>query len=216
MMTRHPIIAALSLALSTGLSAQSFTNGSLTGAITTDGVPSGWTKLLESPDVMDQNNNAGLPNLVGFGATPSASPNGGTWVGLGRDGSFIERFGQTVTGFSIGQSYTVSWFVSNFGAPDLGYLRSNQIELLVNGVSVGAGAMRTMSTGWDAQSLSFVATATTHDIAFQLGSANKAYLGIDGISLIAPTTTVPEPATVALLGVGVALLAVVARRQRIS
>jgi hypothetical protein len=163
---------------------------------------------------MDQFNNVGTPGVSSFGATPSASPNGGTWVGIGREGTgFIERFGQTVSGFSIGQSYTVSWFVSNFGYTDFGYTNSNQIEVLVNGVSIGSGAMRALSTGWEAQSLLFTATAATQQIAFQLGSNNKSYMGIDGIAF-GPSTVVPEPATFALLAAGAGVLGLVARRRR--
>jgi hypothetical protein len=213
MRLRSLLSAALCLA-ATSLSAQSFTNGSLTGPIANNGVPAGWTSLAGSPDTMDQFNNVGTPGVSSFGATPTASPNGGTWVGIGREGTgFIERFGQTVSGFSIGQSYTVSWFVSNFGYTDFGYTNANQIEVLVNGVSIGSGAVRALSTGWEAQSLLFTATAATQQIAFQLGSNNKSYMGIDGIAF-GPSTVVPEPATFALLAVGAGVLGLVARRRR--
>lgn len=60
-------------------------NGSLTGPIANNGVPSSWTILAGSPDTMDQNNNVGVVGLADFGVAPAGpSPNGGTWVGIGR------------------------------------------------------------------------------------------------------------------------------------
>ena len=60
-------------------------NGSLTGPISNGGVPPSWTLLAGSPDTMDAGNNVGVVGLQGFGAVPSATPNGGTWVGMGSD-----------------------------------------------------------------------------------------------------------------------------------
>ena len=44
-----------------------------------------------------------------FAVAPNASPDGGTWVGLGINGSYVERFGQVLNGLTIGQTYTVMW-----------------------------------------------------------------------------------------------------------
>jgi hypothetical protein len=207
---RIPVAIAL---LSTAVSAQSFTNGSLTSPISNGVVPAGWTVINGSPDTMDPNNNAGVPGLGAFGAAPSFSPNGGTWVGLGRDGVFfVEEFGQTVSGFSIGTSYTVSWFSSNFGYSDFDYVNPNFVQAQVNGTTVGAGASRPMATGWLAESVSFTATANTQTISFRLGSMNRSYMGIDGIAL-RPTTVVPEPSTYALLAAGLITMGIMRRRR---
>jgi hypothetical protein len=92
-------------------------NGSLTGPIANGGVPPSWTLLSGSPDTMDQNNNVGVPGSTQFVVAPSGpSPNGGTWVGIGREGNgFIERFGQSISGFTVGAQYIVSWYFGNFG-----------------------------------------------------------------------------------------------------
>ena len=89
-------------------------NGSLTGPIANAGLPPGWTVVSPSPDTMDENNNVGC--CGSFQATPSASPDGGTWIGFADDGGgFLEQFGQSVSGFDIGTSYDVSWYQANFG-----------------------------------------------------------------------------------------------------
>ncbi|MCP5057475.1 MAG: hypothetical protein GY937_12225 [bacterium] len=139
-------------------------NGSLTGPIANSAVPAGWSVTSFSPDTMDENNNIGVIGLGLFGATPSPSPDGGTWVGLFTVGTTVEKFAQSVSGFSIGQSYEISWYHSNFG-----YAASTSdvsIEVFVDGGSIGAGPSIALGTPWFSESLTFVATATTHTIEF--------------------------------------------------
>ncbi|MCC7055184.1 MAG: PEP-CTERM sorting domain-containing protein [Gemmatimonadaceae bacterium] len=205
------------LAVAAPLSGQAFTNGSLTGPINNGGVPTGWTLEAGSPDTMDENNNVGVPGALGFGAAPSPSPDGGTWVGVGGEGAtgFVERFSQSVSGFTVGQTYTVNFYASNFGAADFGYVATNFFEMLIDGVAMDSGADLPLAPGWTLQTLSFLATSATHTIAFQLGDGAKSYMGIDGISIAGGMSTVPEPATTALLGAGLlALGGIVSRRRR--
>lgn len=168
-------------------------NGSLTGPIANSAVPAGWFTTSHSPDTMDENNNIGVIGMGLWGATPSPSPDGGTWVGLFTVGTTVEKFAQTVTDFAIGQSYELSWFHSNFG-----YSFSTNdvaIEVFVDGTSIGAGPSISLGTSWFSESLTFVATATTHEIEIGSVGAGQAYHGIDGIRIAA----VPEPASAALL-----------------
>ena len=213
----HTAVIVASLFGANTLSAQSFTNGSFTGAIANSTVPAGWTALEGNVDIMDQNNNVGVPGLGAFAATPSPSPDGGTWVGFARSPLALEKFGQTVAGFSAGQNYTISWYVSNFGLTAGGgnFSGQNMIEVLVEGVSIGTGAMRPAAEGWTLQSLSFVATAPSQAIAFQLGSATFSYMGIDGVS-ISSASVVPEPGTYALMMTGLVGLGIAVRRRRIN
>lgn len=192
----------------------SIANGSLTGPIANGGVPPGWTVLSESPDTMDANNNVGVPGLA-FGAAPNATPDGGTWVGLGREGNFfIESFGQSVAGFDVGTTYSLNWFAGNFGeGVGLGYIQPNAIEVLLDGISIGSGGVLALGSNWFAQGLSFVATSATQQLAFRLALGNKSYLSIDGISIGAANGTVPEPGTLALLGLGLAGLGLSRRRK---
>ena len=192
-----------------------FVNGSFNGLPSNGSVPSGWTTLVASPDTVDINNNAGSP-FYAFPVTPSASPDGGTWVGMATDNfnNFSERFGQTVSGFTVGVSYTVSWFASNFGfggAAPFGYTAPGRVEVLVNGSTIGVGSLLALQPGWVAESLVFTASATTLQLAFNTALGPRAYLGIDGVG-VAPTAAVPEPGGVALMLVGLITLAM--RRLR--
>ncbi|MCP5065454.1 MAG: PEP-CTERM sorting domain-containing protein [bacterium] len=181
-------------------------NGSLSGPISNSAVPTGWFITSYSPDTMDENNNIGVTGMGLFGATPSPSPDGGAWVGLFTVGTAVEMFAQSVSGFSIGQSYEVSWYHSNFG-----YAASTNdvsIEMFVDGSSVGLGPSIALGTPWFSESITFVATATTHTIEFGSIGSGQAYSGIDGIAI----AQVPEPSTFALLSVGLVGRAAVRRR----
>jgi hypothetical protein len=105
LMTSSAAFAASSLVL----------NGSLNGSISRNAAPTSWRMFEGSPDVMNAQNNVGMANLLYFGAAPNASPDGGTWVGLGADTNLTERFGQVINGLTVGQQYTVSWLAGNFG-----------------------------------------------------------------------------------------------------
>ena len=207
---RYTAIAALLIA--TSAHAAIVKNGSLDGKTENNAVPAGWTVLQGTPDLMNALNNAGLTDVLRFGATPSASPDGGTWVGLGADTSLVERFGQSLTGLTVGQEYTVSWFAGNFGYDGgrIQYLGSNAIDVLIDGQSIGTGATLSVGSNWYTQTLSFVATGATQELSFKLASTNKAYLSIDGIAVSA----VPEPATWMLMGVSLVSMSLVMRRRR--
>lgn len=204
-----PIALAASLAVtSVAHAAQDnlITNGSLNGAIGNNSVPAGWLIMMNSPDVMDAANNAGISGLQFFGATPDASPDGGTWVGLGaRTGSYMEEFGQWVDNLVIGQTYTLSWAAGNFGYANgsVNYTDTNAIRVNLDGAQLGMGDALSVGSQWQSQSLSFIATTTRQQLSFQLASFNNAYLSIDGIKLAA-VSPVPEPGTLglALLGLG--------------
>lgn len=214
-------LTALFLVAGSAQAASLVINGSLTGPIANMGTPSGWTILEGTPDTMDGGNNVGVAGATDFGVAPvSASPDGGTWVGIGMNGSYVERFGQTLSGLSIGQTYTVSWFAGNFGlnrTSDTGnvqYLGSNAIDVLVDGVSIGHGATLGLSSNWFSESLTFTATSASQQLSFKLASGTKAYLSIDGIAVVTGATpAVPEPSTWAMMGIGLVGLALSKRRQ---
>ena len=138
-------------------------------------------------------------------------------AGLGINGSYIESFGQSLNGLSIGQTYTVSWQAANFGInnQDNSYLGSNAIGVMLDGASIGQGSTLSLSSNWSTQSLTFVATSASQLLSFSLASTEKAYLGIDGISVtlggVAPA--VPEPATWALMAIGLIGVGAMRRRQ---
>ena len=70
-----------------------------------------------------------------------------------------------------------------------------------------------MAYGWDLETLSFVATATTQELSFlarSVDAVEPVYLGLDGVSL--RETLVPEPSSGLLLGTGIIGLCM--RRRR--
>ncbi len=209
---RHIALAALLVASSAHAASSIVVNGSLTDDIANNGVPSGWSIFDGSPDVMDALNNVGVEGLLNFGASPAASPDGGTWVGISSDVGYVERFGQTLSGLTIGQRYTVSWSAGNFGYAlgSTSYLGSNAIDVLIDGASIGTGATLALGSAWSSQSLTFAATSASQLISFKLATSNKAYLSIDGISV---TAAVPEPGTWLMMAMGLCAVGMARARR---
>lgn len=214
---RLATLSVLLLAAFTARAESLVVNGSLNGSIANMDVPTGWTVLAGTPDTMDPTNNVGVSGWLSFGVAPTVSPDGGTWVGLGINGSYIESFGQSLNGLTVGQTYTVSWQAANFGINNQAnsYLGSNAIGVMLDGASIGQGSTLSLSSNWSTQSLTFVATSASQLLSFSLASTEKAYLGIDGISVtlggVAPA--VPEPATWALMAIGLIGVGAMRRRQ---
>jgi len=174
-------------------------------------LPPDWTIASGTPDVLTPTANAG----VGGNPYPipgvTFSPDGGTWVGLGRDDSnaFMEAMTQTLSGLTVGQAYEVSWWAANFGTRAAGvpaYRADNAIQMRIDGVRIGAGAILAQGPDWQAQSLQFTALAEQQVLWFQLDLPDRAYLSIDGIA-VGAVTAVPEPAAwllmLSALGAGV-------------
>ncbi|MFT5676846.1 MAG: hypothetical protein ACI808_002795 [Paraglaciecola sp.] len=206
-LTINKMIALLfCFSVSTANAIPIITNGSLTGTLSNGGVPTGWSILSPSPDTMDENSNLGFPGNNTFQTTPSASPDGGTWIGMASLPNILESFGQLVTGFSIGLNYDLAWYHANFGH-DFGFNQANAIQVLIDGNVVGNGAVLAIGTDWFNEMLSFTATSTSHQIEFRALNEDFAYQSIDGIRLTQQNiATVSAPATFALFGLGFVLL----------
>jgi hypothetical protein len=216
MPARSPLRFALiaTLLAGAGCARAQIVNGSLTGDIANNGVPPGWTTLQESPDTMDGSNNVGSAGAMDFGAVPSASPDGGTWVGLGSDVGFVEMFGQTISGLTAGATYNLTWVDGNFGYAPFGYVEPNALAALIDGVSAGTGNTLLLGSAWSSESISFVAAASTVSLAFRLDTTAKSYMSIDGIALEEITTSVPEPGAWMMMLAGIAGGAGMARQRR--
>jgi hypothetical protein len=178
------------------------TNGSLTGPIANSTVPSGWTIYSPSPDTNAINAAAGSTSLS-YAIPATNSPDGGTWVGLADNGGngFSEIFGQTVGGFTPGNTYSISWDVAHFGFQS-GYTAADAIGVTVNGSNIGSGSVHAVGPGWTHESLQFVASGASQDIRFGLAqNAGSSYLQMDGISISEVSSAVPESGTtLALFG----------------
>lgn len=214
---RLATLSVLLLAAFTARAESLVVNGSLNGSIANMDVPTGWTVLAGTPDTVDPTSNVGVSGWLSFGVAPTVSPDGGTWVGLGINGSYIESFGQSLNGLTVGQTYTVSWQAANFGINNQAnsYLGSNAIGVMLDGASIGQGSTLSLSSNWSTQSLTFVATSASQLLSFSLASTEKAYLGIDGISVTAGgvAPAVPEPSTWALMAIGLVGMAAMRRRR---
>jgi len=204
-------------------------NGSLSGTIGNNTLPVGWfagsttAEKPNSPDTMNESNNVGVTNLLSFMATPSASPDRGSWIGVGADANRVdESFSQVITSFEIGEIYDLSWYDANFGYKRRGYLGENQfIAYLSDGVSdefTFTGTMKSVGEGWSLQTFSFIPTKTQYTLTFKLANSTKSYLSIDGISIdfsnIDPVAPVPEPETYAMMLAGLAMLGFLTRRRK--
>lgn len=205
------------------------TNGSLTGEVSNMGLPSDWTSGLSNttspstPDTMDETHNTGIADF-GFGASASLSPDGGTWVGIGRNfGITNENFYQAVSGFDVGKEYTLSWYDANFGidhtytsGTQVAYTGTNQVlATLINGSSIFsfAGSSRALGEGWFLNSFTFTPTLENYTLSFSLNNPTKSYLSIDGISITTEVAAIPEPSTWAFLMVGLLAIGFEARRR---
>lgn len=216
-------------------------NGSLTGAISNgvdalpnNSLPSDWFAGANSaanpntPDTMDSANNVGKAGLTNFAASPSASPNGGTWVGVARDADTLnENFFQVISGFTVGQTYTLSWYDANFGiattlSPNVfdPYTGANSFKATLSSLS-GTNTFtpvstRALGTGWEQHSFDFTPQDTTYRLSFALANPTKSYLSIDGISLTTDVAAIPEPQTWVLLILGMTMLWATTRRKKLA
>ncbi len=138
---------------------------------------------------------------------------------------------QAVSGLKVGDSYTVAFYQASFEQSGYtGGFTSNWTVGLGNGTFTAAnygtqssGTMTVPSggaTGWTQQTLTFVANATTETLGFFASAssgANPPFLLLDGVSLtdnaVSPTS-VPEPASFVLAGVGLLGTLAVRRRRR--
>ena len=176
-------------------------NGSLTGtAGNTTATP--WTITSGYPGIVDANgpaNNTGVPWTL--------SPDGGTFarcVGSGVSGITKEdAFEQTLSGFTIGASYTLQFYLTNLGWFVGTEWRNHEgyWGLFVNNTLVGRstvidGPINPSTTiQWYSDSITFTATDTVQTLRLVAFTANpiiytggldgkQAYMGIDGLRLL--------------------------------
>jgi PEP-CTERM motif len=142
-------------------------------------------------------------------------PTGGTYAGL--DGNFGTPLTQTITGLKIGYTYTLSfaWALAQeqtAAGPDTGYLNASL------GGSSNTTATKSIPyqgfSGWFTQSYTYVANATSEALVFTAGGTGQPpTLLLTNVSLTQTGAPVPEPASLALLGSGVAAMLGLARRR---
>jgi gliding motility-associated-like protein len=167
---------------------QAFINGSCEGPTGLAMAPPSWLMVSGSTDILTV-----PPGIVGFTFTEAAtlSSDGGTFVeSYCEIGGYTERFEQTVAGFTIGETYTLTYEEANFGSCLSGYCPTNTAEWLVfiSGLPVmTSGNVLPPAPGWQTACITFVATAASHTIGFEGGfiggGADGATILIDNIQL---------------------------------
>ena len=219
-------IAAILLGIvAEGASAVSVVNGSMnhtggTNYLYFNGyVAPGWTQddsgtnpalYTTSPDIFD-------PIMTAFSMAWVPSSDGGmfahslAWL----DGENQEGIFQTLGGLTIGAEYQITFEQAitdtNFTATGIPGQWQVRFGSTTQYSDIMLAPTANTAYGWDFQTLTFVATATTQDLSFLARSADPStpvYLGLDGVSI--RSVDVPEPAPAWLLALGLAC--VVGRR----
>jgi hypothetical protein len=151
-----------------------------------------------------------------FWVFPGVSPNGGNFVAGDSAATYANAISQSVSGLTVGQTYNLTFYQA--GAQQKGFSGTTTDQWKVTFGSSPAQDSTLMhvatesDVAWNSQSMLFTASATTETLTFlAVGTPNSdpPFALLDGVSLI----SVPEPASIALLGFGIAGVAGLRRRR---
>ena len=148
----------------------------------------------------------------------NASPTGGNFIAEDSDfGTF--PITQTVNGLVLGKSYTLGFFWA--GAQQTGFsgVTTDQWQVTLGNSTQSTAVVTDPNhgfTGWMYQTFNFVATSTSEQLSFlAVGTPSGSvppFALLTGVSLVAT----PEPASAALMFVGIAGLIGLSWRRRAS
>lgn len=165
-------------------------------------------------------NQFGDPRAYFYPSFNTLSPNGGAFVGLDGDPGANGQISQTVTGLTIGDTYILKF---NWGAAQLANRVGATTEMLK--VSFGVDTVSTPLvanpskgfSGWINQTFKFKALSKSQTLSFlSIGTPRglPPVAVLDGVSLTGGG--VPEPASWAMMILGMGGLGVVLRRNRVA
>ena len=205
--------------------AQEFVNGSFENPaeatnslteITATGVP-GWTGDSIAGSTHEYVINGNIEDLSGNDYGNPAF--GAQYLGLNAvyHNSFHSIETQVISGFTAGQVYELTFYIANLdGAHDPNIYASASEDTgsgtLLNGVTFTAPVEGPYGTGtidFVKETMDFTAADGTVSFSFN-NQSKQGVMGLDNFSVAA----VPEPTTLAMMGGGIGLAGVVARRRR--
>ncbi len=118
---------------------------------------------------------------------------------------------QQILGTTVGMQYTLNFWAANRPRDVNGY---SQIDVYVNNVLLTSTGHITPTYQWFNFTQTFVATGPNSTIKFRsMGNQNSYGDFIDNVSVVG-TSTVPEPSSFVLTGLGAGLLGFMVRRKR--
>jgi hypothetical protein len=151
------------------------------------------------------------------GAFGASTPFGNQFFVLGLYSTQVEySIQQTMNGLVVGNTYDVEFSIASEQAC------CAQVELsYLDGSSTAAQIFTATNSGnfwtdWSTLQTSFVATSSSVTLQFQqfFGQTSGFDLGLDNVSVV-DAVSVPEPGTIALLGIGLAGMGFMRRRRKV-
>lgn len=154
-------------------------------------------------------------NKFNTGVTSALCPGGIPATCLPHSGSFAAYFGDTPAGISQtvvtdpAATYTLDFWVKMFGSGDPP-ATPNEFQVVWNG-NILTDIVNSADGNWEHMTFSGLSASSSSTLAFNISDFAD-WIGLDDVTLDG-VSSAPEPATISLLGLGIALAAVL-RRSR--